>query len=270
MRILVSQRLLGVGVLVLVSCASGSGISEAELPYALADGQMVVSCGGQGGFPVSILPHGIETSQSTAIREALTQHRIEAGIDAASAIQESNGDEVAWSVLTSSDEGMLLALGSWSTSGPGEDGSVLWLAKHGDVFRVESWGGCSLSPVLAHPGMLWVEIAAPDADPLSSQLQLDLAEGACLSGRDPDDFLNEPIVVETPESVTVFWTSSLTLDPGEELQDLSFACPSNPIVTRTLELDEPLGNRVVLDGSTWPASDVTGVRISNDFSDLLG
>jgi hypothetical protein len=73
-------------------------------------------------------------------------------------------------------------------------------------------------------------------------------ELACTSGRDPSDFLQEPRIVQSDESVTVYWTSI----PAEGDQN----CIGNPSVERTIELDEPLGDRALLDGSTYPPSPV--------------
>jgi hypothetical protein len=70
----------------------------------------------------------------------------------------------------------------------------------------------------------------------------------CASGRDPSEFLEDPRVEETPESVTVFWTSQPVVGGAD--------CQGNPSVERTIELDEPLGDRQLLDGSSYPPSPV--------------
>ncbi|GAA1117595.1 hypothetical protein GCM10009582_13530 [Arthrobacter flavus] len=72
----------------------------------------------------------------------------------------------------------------------------------------------------------------------------------CTGARDPAPFLaTEPVVVETEDEVTVYWTSQ-QIQGGAD-------CPGNPWVERTLQLDQALGDRTLMDGSTWPPAPVT-------------
>jgi hypothetical protein len=66
----------------------------------------------------------------------------------------------------------------------------------------------------------------------------------CTGSRDPNPYLHEPVVVETEESVTLYWTST----PPEG----GNTCPGNPSVRVSVTLERPLGGRTVLDGFEYP------------------
>jgi len=55
-------------------------------------------------------------------------------------------------------------------------------------------------------------------------------------------------VVETVDSVTIYWTS----EPPSGGQD----CQGNPSVERVVKLSEPLDARTVLDGFSYPPREV--------------
>lgn len=140
---------------------------------------------------------------------------------------------------------VLVATGEWGPQGPIDDESgYAVLAQNDGQYSVEDWGACDLKPALK-PGLGWAALSKASADPSSSVLTVDVTEVDCTGGRDPSAFLQEPVVVETDESVTIFWAT--TESAGGD-------CPSNPSVTRQLQLAEPLGDRTILDGSTWPAT----------------
>ena len=106
-----------------------------------------------------------------------------------------------------------------------------------------------LAPVLEGPHS-WVVLAAPagGVDRTTTTPTLLVNELQCTSGRDPSDYLEEPRVEESAESVTVFWTSEPVAGGAD--------CQGNPSVERRIELDEPLGDRQLLDGSAYPPSPI--------------
>jgi hypothetical protein len=112
-------------------------------------------------------------------------------------------------------------------------------------------GSCRLTPVLDQRAK-WANLSAPAGglDRTTTSPTVGVTEIECTSGRDPSAFLNEPYVVETEESVTVYWTS----EPPRGAQN----CIGNRPVDRTLTLDEPLGERELLDGSVYPPHPVDG------------
>ena len=74
-------------------------------------------------------------------------------------------------------------------------------------------------------------------------------ELACASGKAPGSRMQTPVVVETDTSVTI---TLLVRKQGNA------DCPSNPEVPVVAQLRAPLGSRSLLDGSTYPATAVSG------------
>jgi hypothetical protein len=91
--------------------------------------------------------------------------------------------------------------------------------------------------------------AAADAESSGTSITAMVSERECTSARDPSPYLNDRIVVESDNTVTVYWTST----PPDGAQ----YCTGNPSVERRITLTRPLGNRTLLDGSTWPPTPVT-------------
>jgi hypothetical protein len=140
---------------------------------------------------------------------------------------------------------MVLALGDWTADGPARDAMTMQLERRDGAWGWASGGNCwTLGPVL-DPDTIWVQVnasAAVDGD--ATEVTVDVNETACTSARDPAPFLNEPALVSTEESVTVYWTSRPPVGGAN--------CPGNPTSQQVLTLDEPLGDRPLLDGSRWP------------------
>lgn len=181
---------------------------------------------------------------------ALERLAVEAGIDAPRELQRRDVEDATWFVLgTDAEEDpqkLIVAVGRWSENGPDRDGEYVALDRVGAGLEVGAWGDCNPTPVLP-PGASWVEIqAGPNGlDPAASSLSLEVNERECTSARNPEPFLREPVVIEEEDSVTVYWTSDSPTG-GQN-------CPGNPSVSRVIHLEEPLGERAVLDGSSWPA-----------------
>ena len=125
---------------------------------------------------------------------------------------------------------------------------VFGLERDGERWRWTGGGDCHLRPVPRARARVGRVCRRRTSTPRSAEPALQVNEIDCTSSRDPAPYLHEPFVVETAESVTVYWTST----PPEGNQ----TCPGNPTVSRPLPLDEPLGDRQLLDGSTYPPSPV--------------
>jgi hypothetical protein len=214
-----------------------------------------LGCGGEPpGWPVAAMDGGIDSRyDADELATALETLVQDAGIDAPLALQDVDLATAEWFVLAESETSVTIATGEWDERGPGEDGQVVGLERRGDGWRAAGWSDCaSLAPVI-ETGLQWVEIHAPgDLDTSSTELAVSVNEVACTSGRDPRPFLREPRVVEDRESVTVYWTSEAPQGVG--------TCVGNRPVSQMLHLDEPLGDRVLLDGSRWPARPIANRR----------
>lgn len=81
-------------------------------------------------------------------------------------------------------------------------------------------------------------------DPAADQLELQVYERACASGQSADGRVE---IVEQELS-----DEQLSLVIGVQPQDGDQTCPGNPPTPLTIQLDEPLGERTVVDASTLP------------------
>ncbi|GAA5118210.1 hypothetical protein GCM10023339_30410 [Alloalcanivorax gelatiniphagus] len=204
------------------------------LPVTVVDGEVLVSCGGTApGWPPSAMVDGITPPVPVA--------EIEAALSAAPVAHALRRD---WKVLAADADELTLALGTWREDGPARDAQYLVLEPEADGWRASNGGSCwRLSPVL-DADAIWVQVDASVAvagD--ATEVAVDVKETACAGARDPLPHLAQPMLTADDEAVTVYWTSE---SPG------AAGCPENPTARTTLTLDEPLGDRPLLDGSRWP------------------
>ena len=244
---------------VLSACGTGTtagdppGDSSAtnERPIATVDGEVLVSCGSDGtGWPPSFMTEGLQGAltddEATRIFQGILSDPMTSEEAALSLFPD--GVDVDWRVLDEDDDSLTIGLGQWTEQGPtGGSADILELAREGHAWRAAGWAECQLSPVLKE-GNSWAEVSGYTAAAAGARLTAQVHERECTSGRDPDPFLHEPWVVETSETVTIYWTS----EPPKGGQD----CRGNPSIDRVVELAKPLGTRVVLDGSSYPPEEV--------------
>ncbi|NPC98108.1 hypothetical protein [Nocardioides sp. zg-DK7169] len=211
------------------------------------EGDTWVGCFGQSpGWAVSAMDGGIEPVDRDALAGALEELAADAGIDAPAALRSGDLADADWFVLDQSPTDATVATGAWDANGPAPDGQVVTLRREGEQWRASGWGDCRIVAPVPEPGRQRVEVrAARELDPTSTTLSLRLREGGCTGARDPRPHLGTPEVVETDESVTITWTSAAI--------DGAATCQANPWVPGTVELAAPLGDRVLLDASRWPA-----------------
>ena len=226
-------------------------------PLIVVDGDVLLSCGIGPRFPASALARGASgLADQGEVTAALDDLRTTGGIDAPRELRKSPASKARWMVLgddpSASPRELLVALGNWDVSGDPNlvRREYVTLERTENGWRANRWGSrCDLRPALRDPVTWAVVTGVPGGlDPNSSTVEVEVTEIECTSGRDPSPFLHEPVIVETADSVTVYWTSTR----GGE------TCPGNPSVRRTLQLDQPISNRVLRDGSQWPPRPVTG------------
>lgn len=245
-------------LLVLTACGTErSATAEVDVPeqepkQSASSEELLISCDAQApGWPASAMDGGIDSRVSRAeLTHALEAVVAEAGIDAPLALQGVDVGEAPWFVLAESERYVVVAAGTWNEHGPdGRDGQVVRLEREATGWKVRGWGSCTgLAPVV-EPGRQWVQIeSATSPDPTATEVAVEILEIQCTSGRDPRPFLQEPTFVEDDDSVTVFWTSLVP--------EGASTCIGSAPVPHGLRLNEPLGDRELLDGSRWPAQPI--------------
>jgi hypothetical protein len=232
-----------------------SGATTHSRVVTLADDPLL-TCGSGPAFAAAAIDGGVSgLADEGEVEAALDDLRALAGIDAPEELQEHPASEAAWMVLggdpADHPRSIMVGIGRWDAQAGPVDGDYVILERGADGWKAIGWGGCSPAPV-AHPGTAWVEVhAAPGGlDPQSTEVDVLVNEIECASGRDPSPFLHEPTIVEQEDAVIVYWTSDAPA--GNQ------TCQGNPGVRRTLELDEPIGDRRLFDGSSWPPAPIRG------------
>lgn len=148
-----------------------------------------------------------------------------------------------WRVLKRTDD---LAL-----YGAGEPPEIIYMALEREDGEW-AWAGQGQCKV-----RVWVEGGEaaeweidPDAPPMPDDrtLRVLLSELACTSGADPRPRLEEPQISYAEQSVTIaLFVRYIDAAPGE-----FFTCIGVPPVPTKIELDQPLGERELLDGGIYP------------------
>jgi hypothetical protein len=121
----------------------------------------------------------------------------------------------------------------------------------GGRWRATGWGGCRLRPEIPLGTNIATFRVAPGETLTAETTELDVlvTEVECNSGEDARGRVREPAIIRSADSVTVVFT--VVARPG------GHDCPSNPETPFRLVLPEPLGDRMLLDGSSIPARDAT-------------
>lgn len=252
---------------VISGCGSGGAATSTEpgtptvpgnVPLVVVDGEVMLTCPGSVSFAASAMNGGATgLADPVEVEAALDALVREAGIDAPSSLRGGVAG-AEWIVLgaqpVNGTERLLVGVGGWTADGPGVGAEVVELERVDGGWRAVGWGGgCGPQPVLP-PGLQWAGMIAPPAgiDTSAVLVEVQVGEGRCSSGRNPDPYLHEPAVVESDESVIVYWISDAPVG--------SQTCPSNPMVRRVVQLHRPLGDRPLLDGSLWPPRPVMSLR----------
>lgn len=214
----------------------------------VVDGEVQVGCGGDSGWSPSVMASGIGGVVEPAdVVEAFTDLLADPEIapELEMSFLQDGPEHTEWRVLAAEGDSLTLGLGEWSEDGPGAGARTFGLERDGDDWRWTGGGDCRLEPVLGGDHT-WVELTRPAGglDRTSTNPAVGVSERECTSGRDPRPHLEQPHVVETSTTVTVYWTS---LGP-EGFHN----CMGNPRVAATVPLRQPLGERLLLDGSTYP------------------
>jgi hypothetical protein len=224
-------------------------------PLVTSEGEVLVACRGGVPFRPSVAADGGAQglADPAAVERALDAMGIEAGGDGPQALAGVSAAQAGYVVLGGQAfdgvEHLSVLVGPWDPVTSPRHGDHLILVAGGDGWTVAGGGGCHASPVLTE-GLAWAEIrtATGAPEPQSTLLQVEVSESECVSGRDPEPYLQDPVVEERDDAVVISWPT--TRATGNQ------NCLGNLPVTRTVVLERPLGARVVLDGSSYPPTPV--------------
>jgi hypothetical protein len=188
------------------------------------------------------LPDGIETEEGPAadtLRQLLGDTEAQGQVD----VPDRSWREL--STLTT-DDGTIYEFAHGSPPD-------LWVATVQQLGDGDRWQGEFVAPCTPRPwvdgllvGYWWpADDGAVDAD--TTEVDVLVQEDSCDSGRGPDGRVREPEITYGADVVVVTYPVTAREEGG------AFTCQSHPPAEVTLELDQPLGDRELLDGSTWPA-----------------
>jgi len=112
----------------------------------------------------------------------------------------------------------------------------------------------TLTPAAPDPGVSqvatwWLDPASLPIDPQATRLRGFVLERACASGRSPEGRILAPDVDYGADALTI----TFSIAPLAGGQD----CQGNTPFGVVFELEEPVGERPIFDGSTTPARDAT-------------
>lgn len=117
-----------------------------------------------------------------------------------------------------------------------------------DGWMASSSGPCALQADLGGLGSASVHLDGEAFDAAASQLRLLVVEQACASGEDASG----RVAVEVDAD-----DDQIRLLVGVEPPGGDQTCPSNPATPVTVDLDEPVGDRRVVDVARYPPREVT-------------
>lgn len=109
------------------------------------------------------------------------------------------------------------------------------------------WAGAGdCRPTAHHPTLgpaTWA-LEGSELGPEDTAFTASVTERSCASGQSSEGRVRDPLIVYTDEAVIVTFFME-PLDGGQN-------CPGNPPTAVDVQLDEPLGDRSLLDGGVWP------------------
>jgi hypothetical protein len=204
---------------------------------------MLVGCGGEPSWKRSVTANGLPNVLTQAKAEAIFVSLLDAGLEP---VFFPQGVETPWRVLVSSGKRLTIGLGQWTNDGPGWNAHILTVESKGGSWAFRFGGDCASFGPTPRAGQSVVEALEYSLGLEANQIDVQVTERQCAGARDPEPYLHTPWVVETADTVTLYLTSDPVVGGA--------TCPSNPIVTRTITLNSPLGDRQVIDGWLYPAT----------------
>ncbi len=249
----VRRAVLVVGLALSVGCGDDD-VVDAGAPTtatSVVDGSQgegrLIACGGQPYSPSALEgPIGAEAADDAA---AAALRELIANPSALDTPLPAEG----WRRLYD-EGGDVVVFGSGQPNATGGTGALVevTLRDHGDDFAFSGVAyGCT--PHVVVEGRSVAEFALAPASmltPRTTSIEVLVTERACTGGMPVEDRLGPPDVHYAEDAVEVLFSA----EPFESDYD-TVTCQSNPPAEVTLELSGPLGDRQLLDASTYPPRD---------------
>lgn len=201
-------------------------------PGALAGGDTLYSCGGRATFPGESLegPGDVE-DQDSPLGDALRE--LMSGMDGVTA---DDGWRVVWE---KGDEVLVVA--------PYPEGEHPYQSalfeRSGKAWEPRGWGDCMPTVVIGDRSPVeWKLEEEPSDD--ATELDVVLEERACSGGRELSGDNIKVDIEYHEDSIAIL----ISADP---LGESFYTCPLNPS-SFTIELDEPVAGRRLIDRATYP------------------
>jgi hypothetical protein len=136
---------------------------------------------------------------------------------------------------------------------PNDEGwLVVGFAVRDGEWALDLAGECKPRVVLGGglgPADWWIDPASPPFSREATEFDVLVLERACASGQSSEGRIAPPFVLYEPDSVVL--TFGVVLTPG------GGRCPGHPPGSYHMKLDEPIGDRWLLDGGVFPPRDAT-------------
>jgi len=221
--------------LAVVALAGSCGTGDQTTTDAPDDARVSCGPGGQG-FPAEALdgPTGAEESDTP---EAAGLRSLIENPDGIGELPRTD-----WRLLDRDDDHV--TFGAESVDGL----TVVSLRREGDRWKFSgSAHGCPDLMVVPPEGLsaaVWWR--DPDADDSGDDrvLHVFATDPNCASGRPTGDRLRPPTLETTDDEVVITFTAEPVT--GDQ------SCPGHPPTPYQVQLDEPIGERTLLDGTYWP------------------
>lgn len=230
-------------MLVLAACSAPSGPSEPPAQSEPPPLPTRVTCGhgDMPGFPLARLdqPGGVDPAEDQPAALLHATLRETKGLSEAEGLPGEG-----WIRAAQTDDVVLFV-----ARGKSAAWSMVKVELRDGVWTADSYGQCHLQPELPGGANLAVFRVALDEELTleTTEVEVLVTEMECNSGQDARGRIRTFSITPAADSVTVIFT--VVPRPG------GHECQGNPETPFTLALPEPLGDRVLLDGSEVPPRD---------------
>lgn len=230
--------LLSLATVLVVACGGEPPATSPESSESLAGEAIHYTCGAVPFDPAVLdQPGGAENGAdpvATALREFLRRGGVES----------DDLPDTGWIHV-----GETPVLAEFVARDEAADWDYVSVEQQEGSWVVLGWGGCRPTAVLNDRSLAtWT--FPPDSDrpgPQATSFEALVTERACTGGQAMGNRLQRPLIAYEPTVVTVIFAARPLLGGHD--------CPGNPSTLVEVQLQEPLGDRRLVDGAFFPPGD---------------